>query len=205
MWENTNIILWRMQRSGTFDTVRCEMSRLWWNHHYLGLSGGRLKFQALVGNSQFVQIKKDMVFASLSNGMGADRCEKLCETLNLSAYTINHFNIMPVPCTIWMPMFSKSSEIMWEEHLKCPADDNVGDDGVMNISVSYDGSWLTRGHTSQIGLGCVVDLLTGLVIDAHVMSTYCQVCKNIAALKTEEERKKQEEIHAGSGKCFANF
>ena len=157
------------------------------------------------GNSQFVQINKDMVFASLSNGMGADRCEKLCETLNLSAYTTNHFNIMPVPCTIWMPMFSKSSEIMWEEHLKCPADDNVGDDGVMNISVSYDGSWLTRGHTSQIGLGCVVDLLTGLVIDAHVMSTYCQVCKNIAALKTEEERKKQEEIHAGSGKCFANF
>ena len=73
--------------------------------------------------------------------------------------------------------------------------------------MSYDRSWLlTRGHTSQIGLGCVVDLLTGLVIDAHVMSTYCQVCKNIAALKTEEECKKQEEeIHVGSGKCSANF
>ena len=47
----------------------------------------------------------------------------------------------------------------------------------LNISVSYDGSWLTRGHTSQYGVGCVIDLLTGYVIDFEVMSKYCQKCK----------------------------
>jgi len=36
------------------------------------------------------------------------------------------------------------------------------DDDVLDISTSYHGSWLTRGHTSNIGVGSMVDLLTGL-------------------------------------------
>ncbi|GFX89784.1 uncharacterized protein TNCV_2245841 [Trichonephila clavipes] len=44
------------------------------------------------------------------------------------------------------------------------------DKDIVDIGVSYDGSWLTKGHTSNIGLGCVIDLLTGFVIDYEVMS-----------------------------------
>ena len=51
-------------------------------------------------------------------------------------------------------------------------------DQVLDISVSYDGSWLTRGHSSHVGVGCVIDIATGLCIDAHVMCTYCQVCES---------------------------
>ncbi|GFW83858.1 uncharacterized protein TNCV_1491991 [Trichonephila clavipes] len=36
---------------------------------------------------------------------------------------------------------------------------------VVDISVSFDGSWLTCGHTSLIGIACVIDILTGYVID----------------------------------------
>ncbi|GFW35468.1 uncharacterized protein TNCV_3070961 [Trichonephila clavipes] len=39
-----------------------------------------------------------------------------------------------------------------------------------DIGVSYDGSWLPRAHTSNIGVGCVIHLLTGFVIDYEVMS-----------------------------------
>ena len=35
---------------------------------------------------------------------------------------------------------------------------------------------MTRGHNSQYGIGCVVEVLTGLVIDLQVMSLYCQHC-----------------------------
>ncbi|GFX85176.1 transposable element Tcb2 transposase [Trichonephila clavipes] len=45
-----------------------------------------------------------------------------------------------------------------------------------NIAVSLDGTGLTRGHTSQIGVGCVVDTLTGHVIDYEIMSKYCPTC-----------------------------
>ncbi|XP_070174264.1 uncharacterized protein [Littorina saxatilis] len=54
----------------------------------------------------------------------------------------------------------------------------LGVDDTLNIIVSYDGTWLTRGHSSHIGVGCAVDLLTGLCVDTHVMCTYCQVCES---------------------------
>ena len=41
------------------------------------------------------------------------------------------------------------------------------------ITVSFDGSWHKRGHTSKYGLGVVIDALTGLVIAHEVLSKYC--------------------------------
>ncbi|GFT04711.1 uncharacterized protein TNCV_334601 [Trichonephila clavipes] len=51
------------------------------------------------------------------------------------------------------------------------------DKDIVDIEVSYDGSWLKRGHTSNIGVGCVIDLLTGFVIDYEVMSKRCAECE----------------------------
>ncbi|GFU57378.1 uncharacterized protein TNCV_3635571 [Trichonephila clavipes] len=45
-----------------------------------------------------------------------------------------------------------------------------------DLSVSFDGTWLTRGHTSLIGVGCVIDMLTGYVVDFEVMSKVCRHC-----------------------------
>lgn len=45
----------------------------------------------------------------------------------------------------------------------------------INISVSYDGSWHKRGFTSKYGVGCVIDVITGLVVDFEVLSKYCTV------------------------------
>ncbi|GFT02086.1 uncharacterized protein TNCV_83891 [Trichonephila clavipes] len=53
---------------------------------------------------------------------------------------------------------------------------------VFDISVSFDGSWLTRGHTSLIGIACVIDILTGYVVDFEVM---CKVCRNCSVTKRE--------------------
>ena len=45
-----------------------------------------------------------------------------------------------------------------------------------NITVSFDGSWHKRGHTSNYGFGAVSDVLTGLVVDYEVLSKYCGAC-----------------------------
>lgn len=45
-----------------------------------------------------------------------------------------------------------------------------------NITVVYDGTWLTRGHSSHIGVGCVIEFYTGLVIDCTVLSNFCLGC-----------------------------
>ena len=79
------------------------------------------------------------------------------------------------------------------------ASDNSPVNGFTDISVSFDGSWLTRGHTSKIGLGCVIDVLTDYVIDYHVMSLHCQVCatigkKMMAKGKAEHEKWKKAHV-----------
>ncbi|GFX39420.1 uncharacterized protein TNCV_2667821 [Trichonephila clavipes] len=61
---------------------------------------------------------------------------------------------------------------------------NVYENGaeITDLSVSFDGTWLTRGHTSLIGVGCVI-MLTGYVVDFEVMSKVCRHCS--VAKKTE--------------------
>ena len=39
------------------------------------------------------------------------------------------------------------------------------EDPIVNISVSYDGTWQKRGFTSLFGVGVCIDVLTGLVVD----------------------------------------
>ncbi|GFW25453.1 uncharacterized protein TNCV_3721811 [Trichonephila clavipes] len=47
---------------------------------------------------------------------------------------------------------------------------------VVDISVSFDDRWLTRGHTSLIGIACVIDILIDYVIDFEVICKVCRIC-----------------------------
>lgn len=46
-----------------------------------------------------------------------------------------------------------------------------------NIAVSYDGTWKTRGHSSHIGVGTVIELFSGYVLDYVVLSNFCLGCE----------------------------
>ncbi|GFV33901.1 uncharacterized protein TNCV_1081971 [Trichonephila clavipes] len=55
---------------------------------------------------------------------------------------------------------------------------NVYENGaeITDLVLVFDGTWLTRGHTSLIGVGCVIDMLTGYVVDFEVLSKVCRHC-----------------------------
>ncbi|KAH9364471.1 hypothetical protein HPB48_021867 [Haemaphysalis longicornis] len=55
--------------------------------------------------------------------------------------------------------------------------DDLQLDNPGNICVTYDGSWMTRGHSSHIGVGVVIELFTGLVLDFVVLSNFCAGCE----------------------------
>lgn len=42
------------------------------------------------------------------------------------------------------------------------------ENGILDVDVSFDGSWLTRGHKSHIGIGTVIECNTGLVLDSEI-------------------------------------
>ncbi|GFV37605.1 uncharacterized protein TNCV_4982271 [Trichonephila clavipes] len=61
---------------------------------------------------------------------------------------------------------------------------------ITDIDVSFDGTWLTRGYSTQIGVGCVIDILTGFVMDFEIMSKRCIECehaKSGSSCATEQE------------------
>ncbi|GFT13993.1 uncharacterized protein TNCV_3667381 [Trichonephila clavipes] len=49
---------------------------------------------------------------------------------------------------------------------------------ITDIDVTFDGTWLTWGHSSQIGVGCVIDLLTGFFMDFEIMLKRCIECEH---------------------------
>ncbi|GBN09750.1 hypothetical protein AVEN_109852-1 [Araneus ventricosus] len=58
-----------------------------------------------------------------------------------------------------------------------------------DIAVSFDGTRLTRGHTSQIVVGCAIDILRSCVIHYEVMSkhyTECEYAKTDLVEKSAE-------------------
>jgi hypothetical protein len=38
-------------------------------------------------------------------------------------------------------------------------------DGILNIEVSFDGTWMKRGNTSHFGTAAVIEVHTGFIVD----------------------------------------
>ena len=67
-----------------------------------------------------------------------------------------------------------SAVIVRKMHMKL--DPDFPADQPVPITVSFDGTWQKRGHTSMYGVAAVIEIVTGLVIDYVVLSTYCHSC-----------------------------
>ncbi|KAK1885412.1 2-dehydro-3-deoxyphosphooctonate aldolase [Dissostichus eleginoides] len=81
-------------------------------------------------------------------------------------------------------------------------------EAVINISVSFDGTWQKRGFTSHYGIGVCIDILTGLVIDYEILSSYCHACALKGNAKqeqkiTEEEYDSWRQTHSDCARNFA--
>ncbi|KAK3869589.1 hypothetical protein Pcinc_025112 [Petrolisthes cinctipes] len=60
----------------------------------------------------------------------------------------------------------------YESELNILPDEN----GILSVEVTYDGTWMTRGHTSLFGVGAIVEAHTGYIIDGFTSSKYCNEC-----------------------------
>jgi hypothetical protein len=80
-------------------------------------------------------------------------------------------------------------------------------DNILNIDVSFDGSWMTRGHKSHIGLGFVMEADTGFCVDHEVLSNFCQKCSRINKNYADDEDMRAHAIdeHKDTGECLKNY
>ncbi|KAE8749128.1 hypothetical protein FOCC_FOCC004036 [Frankliniella occidentalis] len=85
-------------------------------------------------------------------------------------------------------------------------DPSIGEDDILDIHVSFDGSWPTRGHSSLSGFCSVIDTLTVLVVDYIILSKHCHVCAvRRIELSDGEDFEKWKKAHEENGECDVNY
>ena len=81
----------------------------------------------------------------------------------------------------------------------------LDESGEMDLMVSFDGSWMTRGHSSLYGIGCIVEVVTGLVIDFTILSLYCQSCACAASHYGGRDTDGFKKWFEGHNDCTVNY
>ena len=61
---------------------------------------------------------------------------------------------------------------LYTEELQRVPDQN----GILDVDVSFDASWMKRGHKSHIGIGFAVEVNSGFILDLDVLSNFCRIC-----------------------------
>ncbi|GFW28668.1 uncharacterized protein TNCV_3713831 [Trichonephila clavipes] len=117
-----------------------------------------------VQTSHDVNLRITQAFSHIGKGYSA--IEKFCMVMNIDPFSSTTYG----KCARRLDnAYTLASENIFAEiHREIK---NVYENGaeITDLSVSFDGTWLTRGHTSLIGVGCVIDMLTGYVVDFEVM------------------------------------
>ena len=156
------------------------------------------------------EVNRRMVDTFLSLGKGHAGLEHFCMSMGMPLISISSYNTHLVER-------SRQNEVLRGNILKeavtavrqtyIATDPDMDKDGVIDITVSYDGTWQKRGFSSLHGIGIIIDVLTGLVIDYEIMSKYCGICsqKEKKISPTSEEYKNWYENHVQSGKCDSNY
>ena len=118
------------------------------------------------------------VNAFLDIGCGYQALKRFCIGLDIHPIAENYYN-KHVKALHETSRFLK--ELTLESAVKIIRNrifDMLGipDDGrVLDIIVSFDGSWRYRGFHSKIGMGCVIEYTSGLIIDYAVLCSIARI------------------------------
>ncbi|KAK3924126.1 Citrate synthase-lysine N-methyltransferase CSKMT, mitochondrial, partial [Frankliniella fusca] len=81
---------------------------------------------------------------------------------------------------------------------------NLVNEEIIEVVVSFDGSWHKRGRTSNHGFVAVIEVNTGLVIDYEILSKYCHLCC-ITAAEMDKDSPEFIEWYERHYECNTNF
>lgn len=92
-----------------------------------------------------------------------------------------HHNFAGAEAEVGQEALIRAAQAIREVHRDLLTDENI-----LDVSVSFDGTWQKRGFTSLYGVGVCIEVMTGLIIDFHVLSKYCHACELHKGLPEDE-------------------
>ena len=128
---------------------------------------------------QSYDVNRRIVYSTLEMGCGYEGIATLCSIMNIPclskpAYYQHIDAILPVLENI----AKDEMEEAWKKRRQVVlAENGESDNGqILDVSVSFDGTWAKRGFTSLTGVVFVISVETGEVLDYHLLSKACQKC-----------------------------
>lgn len=133
--------------------------------------------QISIGNMSVCSINRRSVLPM--RAIGGDRAElsMFCGVMDLplpvhkSSFNMINKNLEKAACTVQQQSMAEAARMEYSQ--ATPSDGGE----IRNIDVSSDGTWMTRGHSSNIGAASTIGCMTGKVIDCGTRSKICKSCE----------------------------
>ena len=133
-----------------------------------------------VSDRRYADINLRMILAMRNVGAGFSGIQEFCRVMGMpcmhrSTFDRHKERLEASAQKAADRIQRKAGEIVRQEYMK--KDPSLKEHDVIDISVSYDATWQkARGFNSKHGVGTVIDLETGVVLDTETMSKYCHSC-----------------------------
>ena len=154
-----------------------------------------------VTNKKFAADTSSFILHSLNTGYGFSGYNSLCSNLNL--HSVNSRRYEEYKHFLGNEVCKKNTKSM--KDVRACIEKAYGeleifpdDQGILDIEVSFDGTWHKRGHTSHYGAAAVIECHTGFIVDFEVLSNFCHWCS-----KSKKRTSKEKEEHKEA--CNINF
>ncbi|GFX73052.1 uncharacterized protein TNCV_1704541 [Trichonephila clavipes] len=143
------------------------------------------------------EINRRSILAMRCIGQGLESLKTFCAVMSLPN---------PVEQKSYDVINNKLSRVMKEvaeESMKRAAVEENSSSPDNLLTVSGDGTWKTRGHSSLIGVCTVIGAETGKVLDREVLSSFCKGCDSYKGVKFGIKYNKWQRPHKIS--CRKNY
>ena len=118
-------------------------------------------------------ITKRVVLAAKESGLGYEGLCNFFSILNMHK-PLHHKTFQQISCTVHSAAVAEAEKYMEKaaEHVSATTTvENPGQLPAPATTVSYDGTWHKRGHSSNFGVGVAIDCKSGFVLDTQVLAT----------------------------------
>ena len=127
-------------------------------------------------------INRRTVLAGLETSIGLEGMKTLCAILNLpspgySQMWSDHTKAIHRAAKEEITVKLQAARKRLREHLAKKEGREILDDEIIDVTVSYDGTWSHRGWTANYGLGFAISVDTGEVLAYQLMSKRCSRCE----------------------------
>jgi len=131
---------------------------------------------------QSLDVNRRAVYHSLETGGGYEGLETFCSVMNMPCLSLPAY--YKQADTILEALEAEAKDKMKQagirirEHILKESGDEVSDDvvDVVDVAVSFDGTWAKRGFTSLTGVVFVISVDTGEVLDYHPFKGIPHMC-----------------------------